>query len=180
MIELTLSELAAIFLVICIAVVPLWYPRYSFFHRNAATGIDHLRRTLTVQPSDEETTEQTRIATLEAGDRGFSELVHTIRAQTHVTDRPVRIELIHTDSDPEYDTLVVGGGDVSTGEHASLRLEYEAGTETIVETPDSDVDRILELVDLRQWVTSQTLTRSHHATVVLVVLWGTVSVVGLW
>lgn len=169
-------ELTAIALVLCLAVVPLWYPRYSFFHRNALAGIDHLHDGLRVR-EDTDSDAETRVATLEEGDPGFAELVHTIRAQTHVTTHPVRIELVHTQPDPEFETLVVGSGGVSTDEQAILLVADERGeTEQVVDSPDLGVDRVLELVDLRQWVTTQGHRRSHYATTVLALLWGSVSI----
>ena len=174
-------QLAAIVLVIAIASVPLWYPRYSLFQRNASAGIDHLRSSMTERTTgDEDDGSLTRISTLRAGDRGFSELVDAICAQSHVADSPVRIELVHTDSDPEYETLVIGGDGVTTGEEAVLRLTYDTGeTEPILESPDCDVDHLLDLVDLRRWVTARTYERSHYATTVLVLAWATVSIAAL-
>jgi hypothetical protein len=171
----SLLEPAAVLLVIAIAVVPLWYPRYSLFRRNGVAGIEDLLNALEPVSTDDESETLTRRAALEPGDTGFSELTTTIRAQRALDGSPVSLALVHTDDDPEYETLVVGGDGVSTGEEAALRVEFDTGeTETVLGTPDVDADRVLALDDLHQWLTEQTRVRSHYATTVLAALWGTV------
>ncbi|GAB3019256.1 hypothetical protein [Natronobiforma cellulositropha] len=172
-------QLTAIILTVSIVAVPLWYPRFSRFRRDADAGIDHLRESLTITVEDDDTG-TVRVSTLEAGDRGFAELTAAIGSQTTLADDPTGIELVFTELDTEYDTLVIGGGDVSTGDEATLRVTYDdERATTVLDSADSSLERVLDLTDLSAWLDAHTHARSHYATTTLVVLWGTALVLAI-
>lgn len=179
MVSASLPDLFAVALVVCIAAVPLWYPRYSFVERKGAGAIDRLRRDLVADTTTDDADGLAGTATLEAGESGFSALVGAMGAAGRVSGSPARIELIHTDPDPGCETFVVGSAGGAEAERAVLRLVFDDGTsEPVLESEPLGVERVLELGDLRRWLTVHVHARSQYATTVLVVCWATVLLVG--
>lgn len=180
MVSASLPDLFAVALVVCIAAVPLWYPRYSFVERNGGAAIERLRRDLAADTTTDDADGLAGTATLEAGETGYSTLLGAIRANSHVSGSPVRLELTHTDPDPGCETFVVGGGGGDEGERAVLSLVFDDGTsEPILESDTLGVERVLELGDLRRWLTVHVHARSQYVTTVLVVCWSTVLLVAV-
>ncbi|UTF53419.1 hypothetical protein [Natronosalvus rutilus] len=170
-------RIVGVILTALIAIVPLWYPRYSYFYRNSMSGIEYLREVEQERPIDKGRDKLEYFATLEEGERGFSELAHTIREHTHISKTPTKIELIHKNPKSGGGTLTISEEDVFKGERAIVAVEFENGdTEKIIDSPNFETKRVLNLVKLRHWVKTQADRRSHYWTTVLVLLWGFVSI----
>lgn len=172
MVETTTLHMIGIFLAVLIAVVPLWYPRYSCFYQNAISGLDQLRE-LTGERSAEGLE---YFGSLEEGERGFSEVAHTIQDHTHITEQPVNIELVHKYPETGKGIVSIDSEKTATKEQAIVIVEYKDGeTEQIIDSPPFEVDRVLDLIELQRWVKNKANRRSHYLTTVLAILWGSVS-----
>ena len=163
-------RILSVILTVLIALVPLWYPRHSFFVRNASKGIEELQsrqNKATINGTER------RIGALGPPDIGYREIARTIREQTDIGREPTKILLVE---EVENTTKLYFGNEIHQEHQAALMVEFEGGdVETVIEPPAFDTHRVLELKELKRWVKNQANKRSHYWTTVLAVSWGTVS-----
>lgn len=170
----TLQHLS-IFLAFLIAVVPLWYPRYSFFVRSASDGIEDLLELSSWKVLDEK--KEQRKAKLEPGDRGYREIARTVLRETFVAEEPICIRLEHErfQQDVQFDNT---GSKLRGGDQAKLVAEFESGRSVVlIEPARFESERILGLYELKSWLKSYANRRSHYWTTVLAILWATSSAI---
>ncbi|MEZ3116569.1 hypothetical protein RYH80_11685 [Halobaculum sp. MBLA0147] len=171
-------QFLTVLLTILIAIVPLWYPRYSLYRRNADSGIRKLERFEIEQISEQNSGSVDKEASLSPGDTGFREVSEAIEKNTSIVREPSEIVLAIEGS---LGTARVGPGTgLSSGLNAEIRVEYADGTQdVVVPSPEVELRRVTNLVDLKNWVRSESIRRSHYWTTVLAIAWGTASVASI-
>lgn len=167
---LLLQVLAAI-LTILIAIVPLWYPRYSCYRKQAERGIEKLG-SINIDAIKETGDDQiNRRETLTPDDTGFREVSRAIENNTSVVREPAKILLT---VEGTFATNISMGP--SSDLQAKNLVEYEDGTQdTVVDSPAVEIQRVTNLTEVRRWVKNEANHRSHYWTTIFALAWGTVS-----
>ena len=174
----TLLLFSQIILTVVIALLPILYPKYSIFRKCAERGLEGLK-----DGKVEETVRRRgnlktdHIWSLEVGEPGFRALARTIHRQSHINQDPVKIRLVHKNAN-STNTLTgeIAGKGVVKENQAVLEVVLPGGREErVVDSPDYEVSRVLELTILKQWVTDYANRRSHWWTTLSALLWGVVS-----
>lgn len=176
MVELvTLVKIANVGIAGLVALVPLLYPNHSFFTKEALKGVESLQDWDTEQRVDDDGMAKIqRISVLEPDDSGFRQLERVIRENTSVRRPITQIQLIH--EDPEGGGIAFGGGGTRRIEQAQLRAADTNEDVHVLSAHPYDIERVLELEDLKQWVDNIAVRRSHYWATALVLLWSSLSV----
>ncbi|WP_139210984.1 hypothetical protein [Natrinema salaciae] len=154
-----------------IAVVPILYPRHSFYRKRAEVGIEELK---SLSEDDDDLDDEMQAGVLHPGDRGFRELEKAIQANTSVDRDLVEIALISDDSNSSGIGFGPGGAS-RTDQTALLVVDVNGNTHKLLQNR-FEVERVLELEDVEQWVKTTAQGRSHRWTVFLVLVWASISI----
>lgn len=158
-----------------VALVPLLYPNHSFFTKEAQKGVKALQNWDTEQRVDDNGMAKIqRISILEPDDTGFRQLERVIRENTSVRHQITQIQLIH--EDPEGGGISFGSGGTRRIEQAQLQAVDTNDDVHVLSTHPYDIERVLELEDLKQWVDNIAVRRSHYWATALVLIWSSLSV----
>ena len=173
----TNAQIIAVVLAVLIAIVPLWYPRYSIFYRRGLDGVEQLKR---LDEHDEFTEEGREIeqdlGILEPGDFGFREVSRTIEMRSDINEQIIIIK----ESRGNGNGIGFGSGGVRSLTQAALVVEFESGkSQRVIEPNRIENEQILELEQLQEWIKIRAERRSHYWTTILAVLWGTVSTISV-
>ena len=160
-------------LTILIAIIPLWYPRYSCYRRRAERGLEKLD---SLDLNDIKKTGDDPINRREAltpDDIGFREVSRAVKNNTWVVREPAKILLT---VEGTFATNI--GRGPSSDLQAKILVEYEDGTQdTVVDSPAVEIQRVTNLTELKRWVKNEANRRSHYWTTVLAFAWGTATLI---
>jgi hypothetical protein len=174
----TNAQIIAVVLAVLIAIVPLWYPRYSIFYRRGLDGVEKLKRLdeYEVFTKEEREIEQD-LGILEPDDLGFREVSRTIEMRSNVHGNIAKIILIR-EVRGNGSGIGFGSGGVRSLTQAALQVEFESGrSQQVIEPNRIETEQILQLEQLQEWIKIRAERRSHYWTTILAVLWGAVSTI---
>ena len=178
MAENTTVQSIRVILTILIATVPLWYPRHSFFIKNANSGIEKLQdlgEEKTVK--DQNTKVVQKVGELKPDDQGFREISRTLRRQNKISKSPKSIYLIWETNADMRSGFAIGDDGSRELKRVGLVVEYDDGNfEELISPKNFGNEQILELNELQRWVEHQAKERSHYWTTFLVLLWGSITI----
>ena len=168
-----LFQVLAAILTILIAIVPLWYPRYSCYRKRAERGIEKLCSIDVDEIKETGDDPINRRETLTPDDTGFREVSRAIENNTWVVREPAKILLT---VEGTFATNIAKGP--SSDLQANILIEYEDGTqETVVDSPAVEIQKVANLTEVKRWVKNEANRRSHYWTTVLAFLWGTTTLI---
>jgi hypothetical protein len=165
----TILRIGTILVSLAVVSVPILYPRYSLFIRRARSGIEKLQQV-------REEHEDVSVCYIERDETGFSELIESAEVA------------FGYNGSPECLCLAIGRPK-DLGKYTGFGMEYGIGDNGVLYTVQSKGNN--ELLRWEAWSPTSTLKlekisrgaeirareRSHTITVVLAVLWATLSIV---
>jgi len=165
----TILKISTVLVSLAVVSAPIFYPRYSLFSRRARDGVQQLQQV-------REEHDEVRLAYLEEGEHGFKQLVEVAEL------------MFSYNGDAERLCLAVGRPR-DLGEFTGFGMEYGIGDNGVLYIEESDGQKellrweawspttTLELEKLSRGIRLRAQERSHTITVVLAVLWATLSIV---
>lgn len=115
-----------------------------------------------------------KYAVIHKGETGFEEVHKTIKGNIDLGIEPTSFELVH--HRPDMSGAVEVDEDIKKLEQVYLKAENEQGESVrVIDSPRVEIDRVLQLTSLREWVKSHSRYRSHLIVTGLSLTWGTLS-----
>lgn len=171
----SITVLSSILLAALIALVPLLYPKYSLFVREAHSGLESLKEWDQTIPDPEHERKIHHQSFLTPEDTGFRQIEAAVDERIP-SNRTIQ-RFIHVYEEHQ------GGGGIAFGsggtrrlEQAYFAVEYEDGNTEVLLTHPFDVESVLELEELERLVRREAIERSHIWTTFLVLIWTSLSI----
>jgi hypothetical protein len=174
---LSVADILSVILAALIALVPILYPKYSLFIKEARIGIESLRDWDHTGITNDQSNRVEKHSYLEPGDTGFSQIEAALDDRIPPNRTAKRFIQIHSDSPSTGGGITFGEGGVRRIEQAVFLAEFENGENQILLQRPFEIGSILELDELEQIVRNQARARSHRWTVFLVLVWTAVSII---
>jgi len=160
-----------------IALVPVLYPRHSIYRRKSQIAIEKLQD---MEPGNDISDEfiaggisedEMYTGVLARGDTGFRVVASAVDSNTPFNGPFRCFFLLHVESPG----LVLGESGPSRGNKGIFGAIDEDGNHRELSRHPFDVERVLELRELRSWIDQIIQQRTQYWTVFLVLVWTSIS-----
>lgn len=165
----TLLRISTVLVSLGVVSAPILYPRYSLFTRRALNGVQQLQQ-IREEHGD------VRLAYVEDGDKGFKQLVEVAELMFSYNGDAQRLCLA-IGSPKELGNFTGFGMEYGIGDNGVLYIEESNGEKELLRWEAWSPTTTLELEKLSRGIRLRAQERSHTITVVLAVLWATLSIV---
>lgn len=186
--DFVFSGILPIVLAAAISLIPITYPKYSWFRRGANTGVEQLKQFDNEVPIDHgelapgwtiTTSMDSDVAVqkqsfLTEKDPGYSQLLRVLKSRHHF-DKPVE-KLFLVRNEPSGGGIAISSAGSQRLEQAAFGVIFDDGSDLILLEHPYDVERIVELRDLKEWIDTTAKRRSHFITITLVLFWTSVMI----
>jgi hypothetical protein len=164
----TVLRISTVIVSFAVVSSPILYPQHSIFTRQAIEGVNRLHEV-------REEHDEVRLTYLEKGDTGFKELVEVVELVFGYSGEAERLCLA-VGSPKHLGEFTGFGMEYGVGDNGVLYIEEQSGKELLRWEAWSPTST-LELEKLSRGIELRARERSHTITVVLAVLWATLSIV---
>ncbi|WP_154018462.1 hypothetical protein [Halolamina rubra] len=171
------AEVSSVVLAALIAVLPILYPKYSLYIKEARIGIESLRNWDETGIGDNQNNRVEKQSYLEPDDTGFSQIEAALDDRIPPNRTVRQFVQVHSDKPDSKSGIAFGGGGVRSIEQAVFLAEFENGDNQILLQRPFEIESVLELDELEQIVMNHARTRAHQWTVFLVLVWTGISIV---
>lgn len=165
----TILRISTVIVSLCVVSAPIFYPRHSLFSRRARSGVQELQQV-------REEHDDVRLAYLEEGENGFKQLVEVAEVMFSYNGDAERICLA-VGSPKDLGEFTGFGMEYGIGDNGVLYIEESGGQKELLRWEAWSPTTTLELEKLSSGIRIRAQERSHTITVVLAVLWATLSIV---
>jgi len=167
--------IATILLAAIIALVPILYPKYSLFVKEAQIGIESLKDWDKTDVTNNGNDRIEKQSYLRPSDTGFSQIEASLDEQIPYNRTVKQFVLVHSDSTHSKGGITIGKNPRSI-EQALFLAEFENGDTKILLQNRFEIGDVLELDELEHIIRNEANDRSHHLTIFLVLVWTTLSI----
>lgn len=165
----TLLRISTVLVSLAVVSAPIFYPRYSIFSKRALVGVQQLQQV-------REEHDEIRLAYLEKGENGFKQLVEVAELIFNYNGDAKRLCLA-IGSPSELGEFTGFGMEYGIGDNGVLYIEEGNGEKELLQWEAWSPSSTLELESLVQGIRLRAQERSHTITMILAVLWATLSIV---
>ncbi|WP_154018420.1 hypothetical protein [Halolamina rubra] len=165
----TLLRISTVLVSLGVVSTPILYPRYSLFSRRSRNGVHRLQQV-------REEHDEVRLAYLEEGENGFKQLVEVAELMFGYNGDAERLCLA-VGSPKDLGEFTGFGMQYGIGDNGVLYIEEADGQKELLRWEAWSPTTTLELEKLSRGTRLRAQERSHTITVVLAVLWATLSIV---